>query len=366
MGEQNYDGSGILQQLAAQAWSAALNTVSAIAADRVEYGYWKKQYGIQRKDQLSDRAYAEQRQDQLLQYASPTQEVDRLKDAGLNPALAFGGSPAPSPSLPSGSVPNPHGIDVQFPQISPVDVLGFQKLRNDREIAQQNLSLNRESIASENNLRFAQAQLALKNLGLVDEQTMRQRIENQFLDSTFQLRYQQLENDVALSSEQFRKMGLENSLIAADVDRIPLVTRKLQSEVRNILADTSLKQDQKSKLCQDVIESQSRTFLNGIEADYRDELNKIEIAYKNSELSEQQYRESKKKVTHGLSVAKDIVGMIGQTVSDGVKVYGAIASHGMSAALEHQTGSETVYIGKDGEIIGGTKKSYTYEPQKRK
>ena len=67
-----------------------------------------------------------------------------------------------------------------------------------------------------------------------------------------------------------------------------------------------------------------------------------------------------------MQVAKDIVGMLGDTVDAGVKVYGAIATHGASSLTEHKSGEETVYVGKGGEIIGVTKKSYHYEPQERK
>lgn len=369
----NSVGEGAFSGVASGITNSLFGQINASINAKREMDIWNQQYDKQRADALADRAHNEEYQRQLIadqrQYDSASSQVARLKEAGLNPALAYGGgstSPTPAP-VQSAGVPSPSGIHSSFaPNMAPVDSLGFAKLRSDREVADKNLDLNKEAIVSQNNLRFAQSQLALKELGLITEQTFNLRVQNQFLESTFALRYQELENTVAMSSQQVKNLGLQNSILAAEIDRLPLVSRKLQAEVSNILYDTSLKEGQRLKLAQDTIESEKRSLLLDIEKEYKASMKEIDIAFSKSQLSEQQYRESKKKLRLGMDVAKDCVGMLGRVVDSGVKIYGAIATHGASAMLEHKSGEETIYIGKGGEIIGGTKKSYKYEPQKRK
>lgn len=366
-------GEGALGGIASGISNTLFGQLNASINAKRQMDMWNQQYDKQRADALADRAHNEEYQKQLIadqrQYDSASSQVARLKEAGLNPALAYGGgstSPTSAPVQPAG-VPSPSGLNAGFAgNMAPVDSLGFAKLRSDREVADRNLDLNADAISSQNNLRFAQSQLALKNLGLIDEQTYNLRVQNQFLDSTFELRYQELENSVAMSSQQVKNLGLQNTLLAAEVDRIPLITRKLQAEVKNIMSDTSLKEEQRLKVAQDTIESQKRSLLLDIEKEYKESMKDIDIAYSKSQLSEQQYRESKKKLRMGMEVAKDCVDMLGRVVDSGVKVAGVVMTHGASAMVEHKSGEETIYIGKGGEIIGGTKKSYRYEPQKRK
>lgn len=366
-------GQGAFGGVASGITNTLFGQLNAGINARREMDLWNQQYDKQRADALADRAHNEDYQRQLIadqrEYDSASSQVARLKEAGLNPALAYGGgstSPTPAP-VQSAGVPSPSGIHAGFAgNMAPVDSLGFAKMRSDREVADKNLDLNKEAIASQNNLRFAQSQLALKELGLITEQTFNLRVQNQFLESTFALRYQELENSVAMGSQQVKNLGLQNTLLGAEVDRIPLITRKLQAEVKNIMADTSLEVEQRLKVAQDTIESQKRSLLLDLEKEFKESMNDIEISYNKSQLSEQQYRESKKKLRLGMQVAKDIVGMLGDTVDAGVKVYGAIATHGASSLTEHKSGEETVYVGKGGEIIGVTKKSYHYEPQERK
>lgn len=366
-------GEGATQGIIGGLTNTLFGQLNSSLNSKRQYKYWTKQYNIQRADALADRAHNEAYQQQLIAgqraYDLPSAQVSRLRDAGLNPALAYGtgsSSPVPAPVQPAG-VPSPSGTNAGFAgNMAPVDFLGFQKMRSDREVADRNLDLNADAIASQNNLRFAQSQLALKNLGLIDEQTYNLRVQSQFLDSTFELRYQELENSVAMSSQQVKNLGLQNTLLSAEVGRIPLITRKLQAEVKNIMSDTSLKEEQRLKVAQDTIESQKRSLLLDIDKEYKESMKDIDIAYSKSQLSEQQYRESKKKLRMGMEVAKDCVDMLGRVVDSGVKVAGVVMTHGASAMVEHKSGEETIYIGKGGEIIGGTKKSYKYEPQKRK
>lgn len=357
----NSIGQGAFSGVASGITNSLFGQINASINAKREMDMWNQQYAKQRADALADRAHNEEYQQQLIadqrNYDSASSQVARLKEAGLNPALAYGGgstSPTPAPVQPAG-VPSPSGIHSSFaPNMAPVDSLGFAKLRSDREVADRNLDLNKESIVSQNNLNFARAQVALKQLGLIDEQTQNLNIQNQFLDSTFELRYQELENSVAMSSQQVKNLGLQNTLLAAEVDRIPLVSRKLQAEVKNIMADTSLKEEQRLKLAQDIIESKQRTLLLKLEEEFKDSMNDLEIAYTKSQLSEQQYRESKKKLRLGLDVAKDCVGMLGDLVNSGVKAYAAFATKGASVVV-------TENFDGNGDIKGGSRKTTYHE-----
>lgn len=144
-------------------------------------------------------------------YNSPAQQMQRLRDAGLNPQLAYGNQPqADSPQLVGGSTPTS-----QITPLSASDIQNSMLLEAQKENIQADTALKLKDVelkGSEITLNAANAALLGKQYQWTDKQmelaskeieSMQQSIEES------KSRVSQIEADIKLKSEQTNKTAYE-------------------------------------------------------------------------------------------------------------------------------------------------------------
>ena len=95
------------QSAAQTGLSLAGGIISTGVGAAINNAYWNKQYDKMRADALADREHLEFRQDELIRQQQAPAQVARLKEAGLNPALAYGGNSSTPAPVVNNTVPDP-------------------------------------------------------------------------------------------------------------------------------------------------------------------------------------------------------------------------------------------------------------------
>lgn len=213
--------SGILSGLANLAGSvagsgaigSAIGVVGNLIGDAIQYKRQKDMYNTQREHALED--YATQRKDYLSDlaneraYNSPLAQVQRLKQAGINPNVAFGsGSPSNTVSTATNQS-QMRGSDVPQVAGSP---LGESALRGAAGLIHSSLAgVQSQNILQDIALKKAEAIKVLSDSRLNYSKDVRQKIENSFLDSMF---------TADLAEKQARTNQLIDSLETAALARL--------------------------------------------------------------------------------------------------------------------------------------------------
>ena len=199
--------------LGSGAIGSAIGVLGNLVGDAIQYKRQQKMYNTQREDALED--YAMQRKDYLADlaseraYNSPLAQVQRLKEAGINPNVAFGsGSPANTVSTASNHA-NVRASSVPQVAGSP---LGDSMLRGATGMIQSSLAgVQSQNMLQDIALKKAEAIKVLSDANLSYSKDVRQKIENSFLDSMF---------TADLAEKQARTNQLIDSLETAALSRL--------------------------------------------------------------------------------------------------------------------------------------------------
>lgn len=291
----------------------------------INNAFWKKQYAQQRADALADREHLEARQDELIKQQQAPAQVDRLKEAGLNPALAYGGNSSTPAPVVNNTVPNPSPSS-SFSSL-PVDMLGFVKQAQDnalreREVAvaERNQDVN-ESIAEfQKALSYAQTVEHFANAGFISEKTAAQHLDNIFNAVSFEDRLSTVKANLEQVSQTVTNLGLQGTLLQAEIDSYPLQVEKIQAEIQSIRENTKLTRSEQENMIKQTVESETRAMLNKSQKAYIDTKKEIESALGKHEISRAAYNDKMKKADKAFEY---ITGAINSVVDVGAVVGGA-------------------------------------------
>lgn len=167
-------------------------------------------------------------------YNHPTQQMARLRDAGLNPNLIYGTSPtsavgnaegiAPAkaaeynlqnPLASIGSISNLKNTEAQTDNLNTQNtVLANEALLKSAQRAGQLIgnSKNRLDYEIASQLKYTSIDAARQNLKNMEAQTLNYELDNQFKDRTMNYRVKQIWYGVRQAKEQFKGAQLDNAL----------------------------------------------------------------------------------------------------------------------------------------------------------
>ena len=253
-------------------------------------------YDKQRADNLADIADARSYYQNMLAderaYNSSAAQVARLKAAGLNPALAYGGqvtTAAPSGGFTS-STPQPAQISqTPFPQISVPDFAGTY--------------LNSQKVKNESMLAKADVILKAAQSHVLDEQTAGTFLDNLFKSSTLDDRIELVTVSLDQANQNIKQTQLVNKTYQNEIDAFPLKIEQLKADIESIRADTSLTEDKRAKLIAETSLTYQKTLTEEI-----DRIGKgIENDIKSQHLSQEDYKTEMQKVTYWVDTANQCV-----------------------------------------------------------
>lgn len=302
--------------------SLAGGIISAGIGSALNNYFWNKQYQQQRADALADRAHLEARQDELIEQQYAPAQVARLKEAGLNPALAYGGNSSTPAPVVNNTMPNPSPSN-SFSSL-PVDLLGFVKQAQDNHlreretvVAERQQDLN-ESIANfDITLKRAQSIEALAHAGLMNAEEAGKIIDNLFAQQSFQDRLSTIKANLDKTNQEVTNLGLQGTLLQSEINMIPLKIEKIQADIENVRANTNLSRSKQEEIIQGIVESQSRILYIDAQKAYIDSKKQIEAALGKHEISMAEYKDKVKKIDF---VMEQVTDAIGSVVNIGVAV----------------------------------------------
>lgn len=291
-------------QLASQNFGAALNVAASAAETKKARNWQQAMYQRQRNDALADYdmrlADIKNMQAEQREYDSYASQVDRLKNAGLNPSLAYGGenngvqissqNDVRSSSFPAPVTPSPVGSALG--DITQAGYRAAQIAIQDKQIA-----LEQQRIDFQRDLSSAQALKALSERNLIDAQTYNKGLENIFSESTLGKRIEQVNVSVDeatqriqeskqiilesisranVNEKQVAKISADIDLVNQNLKNLKLMSDQIKAETfktwqsgktevfkrENLSADTSLKE-------MSVLLNQSRKSLTDVETELK-------------------------------------------------------------------------------------------------
>lgn len=245
--------------------SLAATATSGIATGKLNKKnreWQEKMHNIQRQESLADIESARAYQNQLIAddraYNSPESQVERLRDAGLNPSLAYGqGIDAGNYNIGSPDVASPSGTPVSSGNIAP----DFSSLGNfqavipaimNAEANQRNASTAEFRADFDRNLSQAQVLKYLSERDYIDKKTYGEMLENLYRESTMGKRIELLKNEVDSVAQTIleSKQRIAESLsrinvnekqaakISADIDFVNQSLNNLKLVADQIKAET--------------------------------------------------------------------------------------------------------------------------------
>lgn len=219
-------------------------------------------------------------------YNSSASQVARLKEAGLNPALAYGGSmttPAPSTSF---AGDKPHPVSTAAPRMSSIQAF-------DPSSAIQATSAARNSRTNEF-LSKADSILKMANAKLVDRQEAGQALENLYREQSLESRIglSQSEWDIAL--QQAANMRLQNVNLSNELSLFRTRARKLAAEVDSILSNTRLSESRRDEISSNIV----RNFADSELSRWQTTLLKVRKDIESQHLSQEEFRTQMQNVTY--------------------------------------------------------------------
>lgn len=193
---------------------------------------FNEQLEFNRVEAEKNRQWQEMMQDKMNAYNSPVAQMQRLKDAGLNPALMYGGNGMISESAvpPSGSQAS--GSSGSVPSLSSFDpnvLLTFAQIRDLNASA----SLKTEQAQTESALR----QSRLQNLNAATEHLS---FENKNILSQIDLRLKQGELTDAQRNDIKFDQVMRGKSYRLDVQRVANETGMTEASIKNMNANTEL------------------------------------------------------------------------------------------------------------------------------
>lgn len=300
-------------QLASQNFGTALNVAASAAETKKARNWQEAMYQRQRSDALADYdmrlADIKNMQAEQREYDSYASQVERLKDAGLNPSLAYGGenngvqissqNDVRSSIFPSPVTPSPVGAALG--DITQAGYRAAQIALQDKQIA-----LEKQRVDFQRDLSAAQALKALSERNLIDAQTYNKGLENIFAESTLGKRIEQVNvsvdeatqriqeskqiilesiSRINVNEKQVQKISADIDLINQNFKNLKLMAEQIKAETfktwesgktevfkrENLSADTSLKE-------MSILLNQSRKMLTDVETQLKSlEIPKAEV-----------------------------------------------------------------------------------------
>lgn len=307
--------TAVAQSAAQSGLSLAGGIISTGIGAAINHAFWKKQYQQQRADALADRAHLEARQDQLIEQQQAPAQVERLKEAGLNPALAYGGNSATPAPVVNNTTPNP-SPGSSFSSL-PVDMLGFLKQAQDNslrereiKVAERQMNVNESVAEFDKRLKEAERIEHLANSKFIGAKEAGQLLDNLFQGMSFEDRLSSVKANLEQTQQNIVNLGLQGTMLQAEIDSYPLKIEKMQAEIQSIRENTKLSRVQQEQMIQSIVESQSRILLNDSERAYKDTKRQIDEALGKHEISRAEYNDKMKKVDKAFEYVGDIIGSV--------------------------------------------------------
>lgn len=216
----------------------ALNVGGQIAQNYYNRKYAEEQYRTQRIDALNDRDYANN-------YNSPTQQIKRYKEAGLNPNLMYGGGATAQQAAVQTQQADTKNVQAQAPQIDGSSVL--QMFYDIQRIQAQTDLVREQSKQSEISQSFSKFQLG-KESALLPGQLQGQAIDNrnkmltgdnQFTSNAIQ--QMTLSSTVAEAAQRVVNLQKDEMLKTLTLENNPLRQQQIRQEIR--LIESRIKSD---------------------------------------------------------------------------------------------------------------------------
>lgn len=344
-------GNAIGMSAAQSGLSLAGGIVSTAVGAAINNAYWKKQYQQQRADALADREHLESRQDELIRQQQAPAQVERLKEAGLNPALAYGGNSASPAPVVNNTVPNP-SPGSSFSSL-PVDMLGFLKQAQDNRlreretvVAERQQDMNEDLASFDITLKRAQSIEALAHAGLMNAEEAGKIIDNLFAQQSFQDRLSSIKANLDKTYQEVSNLGLQGTLLQSEINMIPLKIENIQAEIENVRENSKLSRSKQEEIIQGIVESQSRTLYIDAQKAYTDSKKQIEEALSKHEISMAEYKDKMKKVDFVMDQVTDAIGSvvnIGAVVGGAGLLKGVFSGKGKSNSVGYEYSKSSSY-----------------------
>lgn len=213
-------------QMAGSLPSAIGNVVSTAIANRANRDIMREQAEFNASEAEKQRSWTREQWELQNAYNAPSAAVERLKEAGLNPALALSGLGQNGAAAGSGASASAGGtLSSMAAQFSPIDVSQLQLNKALADQAKANAEAKQhETIREDEKQPFALKNM-LANWSLLQKQTdhLRSRIENLNVDS-------QLKLAQAVSVEKTWRNN--ERLINAQVDNLRSQSGLFKSQVK--------------------------------------------------------------------------------------------------------------------------------------
>lgn len=333
--------NAVAQSAAQSGLSLAGGIISTGIGAAISHHFWKKQYQQQRADALADREHLEARQDELIEQQQAPAQVERLKEAGLNPALAYGGNSATPAPVVNNTTPNP-SPGSSFSSL-PVDMLGFLKQAQDNslrereiKVAERQMNVNESVAEFDKRLKEAERIEHLSNSKLIDAKEAGQMLDNLFQGMSFEDRLASVKANLEQTQQNIVNLGLQGTMLQAEIDSCPLKIEKMQAEIQSIRENTKLSRVQQEQMIQSIVESQSRVLLNDSERAYKESKRQIDEALGKHEISRAEYNDKMKKVDKAFEYVGDIIGSVTNVaaiVGGAGLLKGAISGKGKTTSI---------------------------------
>lgn len=303
------------QSAAQTGLSLAGGIISTGVGAAINNAYWNKQYEKMRADALVDREHLEARQDELIRQQQAPAQVQRLKEAGLNPALSYGGNSSTPAPVVNNTTPDPSPSS-SFASM-PADLLGFIKQANDvklrdREVsvAERQISLNEGVADFDKVLKQAQSIESLAHAGLMSAEEAGKIVDNLFAEQSFADRLSLVKANLGKVNQEVVNLGLQGSLLESEISMMPLKIESIQAEIASIRENTKLSRSKQEEIIQNIVESESRVLRNNAERAYTETKDDIEKALGKHEISRAEYNDKMKKVDKAFEYVGNILGSV--------------------------------------------------------
>lgn len=281
---------------AAQLASTGMQMAFNGAESRIGRDFAREMYARQRADSLADIQDARQYYRQMLaderEYNSSSAQVARLKAAGLNPSLAYGGqvtTAAPSGGFSSPTPQPSHPVSFPIAQIASPDFSGayanFKRVQNESMLTKADVVLK-----------------AAQSL-VLDQQTAGLMLDNIFKQSTLDDRVNLVSTSLQQANETLKQTTLVNAKYQQEIDAFPLQVEKLKAEIESINADTSLTENRRSKM----IAETALTWQKNMTEQINQLGINIENDIKTQHLSQEEYKTQMQDVTYWVDTATSVV-----------------------------------------------------------
>lgn len=230
----------------------AINAGQQRAANQEDREWQEKMYGIQRQDALSD-------WNRQNTYNSPIMQMQRYRDAGLNPNLIYGQSqtaPAVRSSSPGSYTPRAPQYDFASVANSLMNIYTIQKLNAQTDnIKAQTELLSQQTKLSSANTRYREFELSQKSdMRDFYLEFLQQRNRNLFKDEmikdrqldvmkqSLSLAFQKNEREAALAASSLRQAAERILTMRLEREKTAIGKELIRTQIKNLMSDNEMKQ----------------------------------------------------------------------------------------------------------------------------